>query len=139
MQKYSKREKNRAKDFMHKLTTKITKELRKFKSGAILENLKNIKSKILNRSRDLNRKLSKWNARTFQFMLEYKLKWLGLPVKYVDPRNSSKTCPLCSGRMTTYEGRLMKCKKCGFIADRDVIAVLNLQMWGSGVTPRKLH
>jgi len=37
MQKCSKREKNRAKDFMHKLTTKITKELRKFKSGAILE------------------------------------------------------------------------------------------------------
>ena len=138
MQKYSKREKNRAKDFMHKLTTKITRELRKFKSGAILENLRNIKSKILNRSRDLNRKLSKWNARTFQFMLEYKLKWLGLPVKYVDPRNSSKTCPLCSGRMATYEGRLMKCKKCGFIADRDVIAVLNLQMRGVGVPLRAL-
>ncbi|MCD6369088.1 MAG: IS200/IS605 family accessory protein TnpB-related protein [Thermoproteales archaeon] len=46
---------------------------------------------ILNRSRDLNRKLSKWNARTFQFMLEYKLKWLGLPVKCINPENSSGT------------------------------------------------
>jgi len=61
-------------------------------------------------------------------MLEYKLKWLGLPVKYVDPKNSSKTCPLCSGRMTTYEGRLMKCKKYRLVMGRDVIAVLNLQM-----------
>jgi len=138
MKKYSKREKNRAKDLMHKLTTKITRELADLKSGAILENLKNIKSRILNRSRDLNRKLSKWNARQFQFMLEYKLKWLGLPVKYINPKNSSKTCPLCSGRMATYEGRLMKCKKCGFIGDRDIIAVLNLQMWGSGVTPKAL-
>ena len=135
MEKYSRRERNRAKDFMHKLTTKIAGELSEVESGAILENLKNIKGRVLRRSKDLNRRLSKWNARTFQSMLEYKLKWLGLPVKYVNPRNSSKTCPLCSGRMATYEGRLMKCEKCNLILDRDVVAVLNLQMWGSGVTP----
>ena len=69
-------------------------------------------------------------------MLEYKLKWLGLPVKYVNPAKSSKTCPLYSGRMATYVGRSMRCEKCGLILDRDVVAVLNLQMWGSGVTPK---
>ncbi|MEQ9713897.1 MAG: transposase [Candidatus Asgardarchaeum sp.] len=138
IQKYSKREKNRANDFMHKLTTMTTRELRRFASGAILENLRNIKGRILNGSRVLNRKLSKWNARRFQFMLEYKLRWFGLPVKYVNPKNSSKTCPLCSGRMAAYEGRLIRCKKCHLILDRDVVAVLNLQMWGSGVTPKAL-
>jgi len=139
MQKYSKREKNRAKDFMHKLTTEIARKLAELGSGAILEDLKNIKSRILCRSRDLNRKLSKWNAKQFQFMLEYKLKWLGLPVKYINPKNSSKTCPLCSGSLAPYEDRLMRCKKCGLILDRDIVAVLNLQMWGSdGVTPKAL-
>jgi len=138
MEKYSRRERNRTKDFMHKLTTKIARELSEIRSGAILENLKGIKGRILRKSKDLNRRLSKWNARTFQPMLEYKLKWLGLPVKYVNPRNSSKTCPLCSGRMATYGGRLMKCEKCNLILDRDVVAVLNLQMWGSGVTPKAL-
>jgi putative transposase len=135
MQKYSKREKNRAKDFMHKLTTTIARELASTKSGAILEDLKNIKDRILNGSKDLNRKLSKWNCRTFQFMLEYKLKWFGLPVKYVNPANSSKTCPVCSGRLSAYRGRLLKCNKCGLIQDRDVVAVLNLRMWGLGVAP----
>ena len=72
-------------------------------------------------------------------MLEYKLKWLGLPVKYVDAKNTSKTCPLCSGYLVAYEGRLMKCEKCSLIMDRDVVAVLNLQMWGAGVPPRALH
>ena len=105
-------------------------------SGAILENLKSIKGRVLRRSKDLNRRLSKWNARTFQSMLEYKLKWLGLPVKYVNPKYSSKTCPLCQATMVAYEGRSMKCKKCGFTADRDVVAVLNLQMWGLGVAPK---
>ena len=136
MQKYSKREKNRARDFMHKLTAGIVEKLSEIKSGAIFENLKDIKGRILNKSRDLNRKLSKWNARMFQFMLEYKLKWLGLPVKYINPKNSSKTCPLCSGRMAAYKDRLMRCEKCGLISDRDVVAVLNIQMWGSGVTPK---
>ncbi|MEM0328188.1 MAG: hypothetical protein QXN53_06410 [Thermoproteota archaeon] len=36
--------------------------------------------------------------------------------------------PLCSGSMASYEGRLMKCK------DRDVVAVLNLQMRGEGLS-----
>ncbi len=138
MEKYSRRERNRAKNFMHKLSTGIAKELSELKSGAILEYLRNIKSRVLNKPRNLNRKLSKWNARQFQFMLEYKLKWLGLPVKYVNPANSSKTCPVCQAEMSAYRGRLMMCRKCRLIIDRDVVAILNLQMRGAGVPPRAL-
>ena len=136
MEKYSRRERNRAKDFMHKLTTKIAGELSVMRSGAILEDLRDIKSGVLRRSKKLNRQLSKWNARTFQFMLEYKLKWMGLPVKYVNPKNSSKTCPVCQATLVAYRGRLMKCKECGFTIDRGIVAVLNLQMRGAGVPPR---
>lgn len=98
--------------------------------------MRDIKERILRGSKNLNRKLSKWNCRIFQFMLEYKLKWKGLPVKYVNPANSSKTCPLCSGRLSAYEGRLMRCGRCGYVGDRDVIAVMNLRMWGLGVAPK---
>lgn len=139
LKKYTQREENRAKDFMHKLTTAIARELRGIGSGAILENLKNIKNRVLNGSRENNRKLSKWNARMFQFMLEYKLRWNGLAVNYVNPKSSSKVCPLCSDSMATYEGRLMKCCKCGLIMDRDVVAVLNLQMRGAGFPQRALN
>jgi len=139
MQKYSRRERNRAKDFMHKLTTEIAGELKESNSGAIMEKLKGIKQRVLSNSKEQNRKLSKWNARTFQFMLEYKLKWLGLPVKYVDAKNTSKTCPLCSGYLVAYGGRLMKCEKCSLTMDRDVVAVLNLQMRGAGFPQRALN
>ncbi|MBO3801693.1 MAG: transposase [Candidatus Brockarchaeota archaeon] len=138
LEKYSKREKNRAKDFMHKLTTQIARELKEKNCGAIMERLKSVKYKILNHSKKMNRKLSKWNARTFQFMLEYKLKWLNLPTKYVNPKNSSKTCPLCSGSMASYLGRIMKCEECGLAMDRDVVVVLNLQMRGEGFPQRAL-
>ncbi|MEM0076902.1 MAG: transposase, partial [Thermoproteota archaeon] len=138
LEKYSRREENRAKDFMHKLTTSIAEELKEKNCGAIMERLKNIKYRILNHSKKMNRKLSKWNARTFQFMLEYKLLWNGLPVKYVNPKNSSKTCPLCSGSMASYLGRIMKCEECGLAMDRDVVVVLNLQMRGEGFPQRAL-
>jgi putative transposase len=139
MQKYSRRERNRAKDFMHKLTTEIAGELKESNSGAIMEKLKGIKQRVLSNSKEQNRKLSKWNARTLQSMLEYKLKWLGLPVKYVDAKNTSKTCPLCSGYLVAYGGRLMKCEKCNLTMDRDVVAVLNLEMRGAGFPQRALN
>ncbi|MBS7612557.1 transposase [Candidatus Bathyarchaeota archaeon] len=52
-------------------------------------------------------------------ILEYKLKWFGLDVKYVNPRRSSKSC--------------------GLMMNWDIVAVLNLQMWGSGFTPKALY
>ena len=139
LRKYSEREKNRAKDFIHKLTTAIARELERARSGAIMERLKGIKYRVLNGPREQNGKLSKWNARTFQLTLEYKLKWLGLPVKYVDAKNTSKTCPLCSGYLVAYGGRLMRCKKCNLLMDRDAVAVLNLQMRGAGFPQRALN
>jgi len=138
LHKYSRRERNRARDFIHKLTTAIARMLSTRGYGAILEDLKGIKNN-LNKGKDLNRKLSKWNARTFQFMLEYKLRWYGLPVIYVNPAHTSTTCPLCAGHMVAYEGRLVKCKKCGLVADRDVVAAINLQMWGVRGAPERVR
>ena len=40
--------------------------------------------------------------------------------------------------MPAYRGRLMKYKKCNLVLDKDVVAVLNLQMWGLGVAPKAL-
>lgn len=48
MKKYSRRERNRARDIMHKITTTIARELVSLKHGAIL-NLRNIEERILNR------------------------------------------------------------------------------------------
>ncbi|MHA1835931.1 MAG: RNA-guided endonuclease InsQ/TnpB family protein [Candidatus Odinarchaeia archaeon] len=135
LEKYSKREKNRTRDSMQKITTKIAREPHAKQLGAILENLRGIKTRTLNKSRKMNRKLSKWNARQFQFMLSYKLAWISLHVRFVNPAYSSRTCPLCSGSMASYEDRIMKCKDCGLKLNRDVVAVLNLQMRGAWVSP----
>jgi transposase len=48
-------------------------------------------------------------------------------VRYVDAKNTSKTCPPCSGYLVAHGGRLMKCERCSLTMDRDVAAVLTFR------------
>ncbi|AHF81275.1 RNA-guided endonuclease InsQ/TnpB family protein [Thermococcus paralvinellae] len=134
LKKYSERERNRVKDFLHKLANKIVEIAKERRMGIILEDLNRIKERVVNSSKELNRKLSKWNARELQRIIEYKAKWFDIPVIYVNPKNSSRVCPACGGQLIPQEGRLMKCS-CGLVEDRDFIAVLNLRMWGVRGSP----
>ncbi|WP_223208986.1 MULTISPECIES: IS200/IS605 family accessory protein TnpB-related protein [Pyrococcus] len=80
LKKYSRRERNKSKDFLHKLANKIVEIARERGMGIILEDLNGIKENVLRGSKGLNRKLSKWNARELQRLIEYKAKWFGVPV-----------------------------------------------------------
>lgn len=140
MEKYSRRERNRAKDFLHKLTTKMIRELASLGYGMILEDLNRIKERAARKgktSRELRRRLSKWDARTFQFMLFYKASWFGLPVVFVNPAYSSRTCPVCSAPLKAYRGRLMRCGGCDLVIDRDETSALNLRMRGARGSPER--
>mgnify|MGYP000188547507 CR=1 FL=1 len=81
MRKYSRRERDRDRDFMHKLTARIAGELEELRSGAILEDLNGVKARVLNGGKGINRRISKWNARTFQLVLGYKLGWAACEVR----------------------------------------------------------
>ncbi|MEM1913839.1 MAG: zinc ribbon domain-containing protein [Thermofilaceae archaeon] len=39
---------------------------------------------------------------------------------------TSSTCPRCGSRLKDSSGRVLKCTRCGFTGDRDVIACVNL-------------
>ncbi|MEM0143826.1 MAG: transposase, partial [Candidatus Parvarchaeum sp.] len=72
----------------------------------------------------------------------------GIKVEFVNPKNTSRTCPKCGSSLNSvtsnaqrkgWQPRILKCKKCGFTHDRDVIAAWNiakkldvsLMPWGS--------
>ncbi len=102
MDKYSHREKGRVNDLIHKLTKYLLKYFSEKQYGVFLEDLNKIKENTItndngnNKSRKTRRELGKWNARKLQNTLKYKLKWNGIYIDNVNPKNTSHICPYLS-------------------------------------------
>ena len=129
--KYGRREKNRVKDILHKVSKTIVEYAKVRGCGIILEDLKGIRKRI-NFDRIMNRRLHNWSFRKLQYYIEYKAKLNGIPVVYVNPKGSSSHCPICGEKLTPNgQWRFKKCKKCNIVWNRDFVACLNLlKMWG---------
>jgi len=107
---------------LHQVANSVLKFADERKSAIVLEDLKGFKSK---RSKELNRRLSIWPRRKLHQIIEYKAQWKGIPVVKVDPRNSSRTCPICGRIQYSRMGAEFKCE-CGWHLDRHINASINL-------------
>jgi len=77
------------------------------------------------KGKELNRRFHSLPFRKLQKMVEYKAKLEGIEVRYVNPKNTSKTCHRC-GYVTHVEGREYRCPKCGLKYNRDLNASINV-------------
>jgi len=79
--------------------------------------------------------------RRLAFWIDWQAEKNGVPLFIVDPANTSSTCPRCGAKLVEVGYRRLRCPHCGFEADRDSIAVLNIEgralgkMGGSLATP----
>ncbi|MDN5375337.1 MAG: putative transposase [Thermacetogenium sp.] len=111
----------------HCLSKRIV-EIAKAKGAAIaLENLLGIRERTKG-SKKFNRMMSSWNFRELASFIEYKAKLAGVPVIYVDPKETSKTCPRCGNvsRCNRKAQGWFKCTKCGYQSDADRVGALNI-------------
>jgi len=138
--------KNRVKWRLDNVTKQIVEFAEKEKLLVVMENLKNIKERINKRKLKLNKynnreqmmrtkslpllgRLNRTNFRRVQFMIDYKGKWNNIPIKYVNPKNTSRACSRCgyvNGSLK--EKRILECKNCGLKIDRDLNASINIGM-----------
>jgi transposase len=77
-------------------------------------------------SKRFNKRLGLWFYRRIQFCIEYEARERGLEVIKINPKGTSSKCPRCGSKLVENENRVLRCRKCGFIGDRDVIATINL-------------
>jgi len=128
--KYGGRERNRVLNVYHRVANWVIKKALKNSSAIALENLKNIRKKI-KFSREMNGRLHRWSFHKLQKIIEYKAKLNGVPVIYVDAKGTSRTCPICGEKLSPNEQyRILKCKRCGLKADRDIIGAWNIRLRG---------
>ena len=99
-------------------------------------------------SKPLKRRLNNWPFRRLQGFIDYKAKWAGVPIAYVPPWNTSRTCAVCGCLRTGHGGvqdpktrRIFQCPRCGWRCDRHLNAALNLvntQDEGRWFSPNRL-
>jgi len=107
---------------LHQVANSVLKFAEEKKSAIVLEDLRGMRPK---RNKELNRRLSVWPRRKLHQIIEYKAQWKGIPVVKVDPRNSSRTCPICGRIQDSRKGTEFACE-CGWHLDRHINASMNL-------------
>jgi putative transposase len=129
-QEKNKRMQNRTKQFIHKITKQIVSNAVEQKSIIAFENLKGIRKmyrKGNSQGNKYRKKLNGWQFYELQRQIEYKAQWVGIPVVFVDPKRTSKLCPICGERIQEDTNkRKVLCINCGKSMDRDVIASMNI-------------
>ncbi|MCD6158225.1 MAG: transposase [Euryarchaeota archaeon] len=131
LKKFGRRRANRIKDTLQKLARRIVETACMLNAAIVVEDLgRFFNQRVARRTRSKRQrnKLHNISAKRFLFYLEEKAKEYGIPVIKVDPAYSSSLCPYCGSLLDedAMRPRVKICHKCGFKANRDVIAVLNL-------------
>lgn len=111
----------------HCISKRIVGTAKAENKAIALENLLGIRERVKG-SKKFNRMMSCWNFRELASFIEYKANLAGVPVIYVDPKETSKTCPRC-GNISRYNRKAQgwfKCIRCGYQSDADRVGALNI-------------
>jgi IS605 OrfB family transposase len=127
----------RQNEILHIVSKKVVEYAKQFpkpiiimeKLGYFKNNSKNKRWKFL---------LGNWARKKLQFMIEYKAKWEGIPVIYVNPAYTSLTCHYC-GVEGIRKGLVFKCLNCGREYNADANASMNLARKFRQILDRQLY
>ncbi len=127
--RYGTREKNRTTQALHRVSKAIVEQAKEKKFGIVMEKLKGIR-KLYRRGNgqgpSFRGRMNSWTFRELQRQVEYKARWEGIRVSYVNPRGTSSKCPNCDSPLIELEGRRVLCPSCKQSGDRDVVASRNI-------------
>ena len=136
--KHGRRRRNRIKHLLHNATKQIVAQAAEQRQAIVFENIIGIRRlyrKGNGQGRKYRRRMNSWSFGEAQRQIEYKARWVGLPVIHLSRREthgSSVTCPQCGERLQEDKRirRKLWCGKCRAVMDRDVVAAVNLSRRG---------
>lgn len=128
LKKISGKEKRFQRIVNHGISKGIVAEAKGTGRGVALEDLININQKTVVRRRQRYMRLS-WSFRQLRSFIEYKARASGVPIKIVDPHNTSRECPKCHSidKRNRKNRDRFKCVRCGYGGEADYVASLNIR------------
>ncbi|WP_348534022.1 transposase [Histophilus somni] len=134
---------NCRKDFLHKISTQISKNhamiyvedlqvanMSKSAKGTVEAHGKNVKQKS-----GLNRSIRDQSWFEFRRQLDYKTQWLGGFLVAVPAQNTSRTCPCCGhiAKENRETQAHFECVECGYTENADVVGAMNVFTRGQAI------
>jgi IS605 OrfB family transposase len=122
-------------DIRWKLATLIVREAARRQAAIVLERLGREPAKgMIEHIKDpqLRHRIFQAAFKGLQRAIEEKARKYGVPVIYVDPRNTSRTCPIHGAEIVYGRNRHGVCSKGGETWHRDVVACYNLLLRALG-------
>jgi len=116
-----------ARDVNHCISKKIVAKAQRTGRGIALEDLKNIRERVTVR-RSQRATLHGWAFSQLRSFIQYKSILDGVQVIAVDPRNTSRTCPICGciDKKNRPNQSTFSCISCGHSGMADIIAAGNI-------------
>jgi len=111
----------------HVISKKLVEKAKDTGRGIKLENLKHIRERTTVRKSD-RAKHGGWSFFQLQSFIAYKATLKGVPVQYVDPRNTSRQCASCghTEKANRKTQSRFQCVSCGHVANADTNAAMNI-------------
>jgi IS605 OrfB family transposase len=121
----------------HRISKELVTRAKALGTGIALEDLSGIRKRCEETAgRSLRRGLGNWGFYQLRTFVEYKAKLAGVPVVFVDPRNTSRTCSQCGhcekGNRKSQSQFL--CKQCGYSCNADHNGAANIRLRALGVS-----
>jgi len=131
----------KVKNFWHHIALMLIGWAIQSAATIVLEDLKGMKGRIKwqHRSRRMRQRLLNfWSIMTFHKILAQKAAFYGVPLIFVPPENTSRTCPVCGRINERLRGHVFECG-CGLKMGRHEVAAINIARKGAellgGLTP----
>jgi putative transposase len=117
----------------HTLSKRIVAEAQGTARGIALEDLGHIRERVSAR-KPQRATLHSWAFNQLRQFVVYKAQRAGVPVVYVDPRNTSRTCPACGlvDKRNRVSQARFQCVACGLAGHADTFAALCIRARGRG-------
>jgi IS605 OrfB family transposase len=117
-----------AKDVNHRIAKELVLRAKDTGRGIALEDLQGIRNRVTVRKAQ-RRQHHSWSFFDLRQKIAYKAELHGVPVVLIDPRNTSRTCPICGcvDKRNRPNQNTFSCISCGFSGFADAIAAENIR------------
>jgi putative transposase len=128
LKKMSGREKRFQRDVNHKISKVLVQKAVHTRKALALEDLTGIRERAKTVRRATRYERHSWAFYQLRLYIAYKAAWAGIPLRFVHPQNTSRTCSHCGHceKANRQSQASFQCKQCGFCLNADYNAAINI-------------